>query len=49
MCEVKLGGKLKGRRKVRILGGRHDVMNPINSLDERDILQAIKDSKDFKF
>lgn len=44
---VKLGGKLKSRRSLILLGGRHEILPCINSLDERDLLDAIKNSMHF--
>jgi hypothetical protein len=43
--EVKGGGILYGRRLIRLLGGRHELIPCVNSLDERDLLDAIKNCK----
>jgi hypothetical protein len=42
---VKGGGVLFSRRLIRILGGRHELLPCVSKLDEKDLIDAIKNCK----
>jgi len=47
--EVKQGGILHSKRLIRLVGGKHELLPCVNALDERDLIEAIKNCKIVKY